>query len=99
MRIAILVSFLSLWIFSIVAPSIIAVVDKGQDTVWMFCHTEEEKQESGEKDKFEEKIIPDSSLKLATALLAENCSPFNQIISLNSCHIQEILLPPPERIL
>ena len=99
MRTAILVSFLSLWIFSIVAPSIIAIVDKGQDTVWMFCHTEEEKQESGEKDKFEEKIIPESNVKLSTALLAENRSPFNQIIPLNSCHIQEILLPPPERIL
>ena len=99
MRTAILASFLSLWIISIVVPSIIAIADKGQETVWVFCHTEEEQQKSGEKDKFEEKIIPESDVKLAIALISGNASPFNQIIPINSCHIQEILLPPPERIL
>ena len=99
MRFAILVSFLSLWIFSIVAPSIIAIVEEGQESVWVFCHTEKEQQETGEKDKFEEKIMPEYFHRLLTAYALVNRVPINQLIYLNSSHIQEILLPPPERII
>ena len=99
MRLAILTGFISLWIFSILAPAVFTIANKGEDTVMILCHNEEEKQESGEKDKFEEKIFPENNAKFETALLAETTSPFYNIISLNSCHIQEIHLPPPERIL
>ena len=99
MRLAILVSFLSLWIFSIVAPSIIAIVEEGAESVWVFYHTEEEQQESGEKDKFEEKILPEYFHRLLTAYASVNHVPMNKIIYLNSSHIQEIFLPPPERII
>ena len=98
MRSAILACFLSLWIFAIVAPSIITIVDKGQESVLIFNHTEEEQQESGEKHKFEEKIVPDNIRSLATTFEAEKRTPINTFISLNSSHIQEIFLPPPERI-
>ena len=99
MRLAILTGILSLWIFSILAPAVITIVNKGEDTVMILCHNEEEQKESGEKDKFEEKIIPENNIRFETALFSETNSPYNKLINLNSCHILEIHLPPPERIL
>ena len=96
MRVAILFGFLSLWIVSIVVPSVIAIVDKEQESVWMLSHTEEEKQESGEKDKFEEKIVPESDERYIFALLNENQSSIESNTFFYSSHIQDIFLPPPE---
>ena len=97
MRLLILTGFLTLWIFSLMAPAIITIVHKGEETVMIFWHNEEEQQESGKKDKLEEKIIPENSFKLVTAYFAKNTMPINKITPLNSSHIQEIHLPPPER--
>ena len=99
MRLAILTAFLSLWIFSILAPAAFTIMNKGEDTVMILCHKEEEQQENGEKDKFEEKIIPEEKFRVETAFLSENKMPINKLVPLNSYHIQEIHLPPPERIL
>ena len=97
MRSAILASFLSLWIISIVIPSVVAIVDHGQESAWVFNHTEEE-QESGEKDKFEEKIFSDNHRSISTSNVSEQKIPINILSYLNSSHVKEILLPPPERI-
>ena len=74
------------------------IIDKGQESVWVFNHTEEEKQETGEKDKFEEKIFPENDRNVLASNASEQRIPINTLIHLNSSHIQEILLPPPERI-
>ena len=99
MRLAILSGFLSLWMFSIIAPVVITLVSEGEDTVVILCHNEKEQKESGEKDKFEEKIIPESNFRLMLAYYAENGSPIDNITSYNSCHIKEIPLPPPEHLI
>lgn len=99
MRLAILTGFLSLWMFSIIAPVVVTLVSEGEDTVLIFCHNEKEQKESGEKDKFEEKIIPESNFRLAMAYSVENRSPIDNISPYSSCHIKEIPLPPPEHLI
>ena len=57
MRISILIGFCYPYgSFSIMAPAVITLLDTGEQSVVVLCHNEEEQQESGEKDKVEEKI-------------------------------------------
>lgn len=96
MKNTILVIFLSLWIFSILAPAVIAVVDKDESSLVLFCHSEEEPQENGKKDTAEEKIVPDEFQKDIYSQFGEQVVPIDGQLLLSSLHEEEIHLPPPE---
>ena len=97
MRNFIIVGFLSMWIFSILTPSVIAIVNKGQDAIVVIWHNEEEQQESGKKDSLEEKIIPNVKHQITVSHLMEEFVPSDINDQHSSNHIVEIHLPPPER--
>ncbi len=99
MRNSILIGFLSIWIISIVLPSVITIVDKGEQSFLVLGHKEEEKQESEKKDTAEEKIVADNSHIESIASLSENGRLLDWYILINSAHIEEIPLPPPEHLI
>jgi len=96
MRISILIGFFSLWILSIIAPAMITFLDSGEQSVVVLCHNEEEQQEAGEKDKLEEKILQERFYKVVFSDQWENTAPIDWYWHINSGHVQEIPLPPPE---
>ena len=96
MKNTILFGFISLWIFSIVVPAAITIADRGEQSIVLMCHTEEEPQESGKKDKLEEKFVADEYLQEAFSIIIESTRPDEWLLTLDSSHILEIHLPPPE---
>ncbi len=96
MKNLILVGFLSLWIFSIVTPSVMAIVDKGESSLLLLCHNEEEQKEADKKDKLEEKIIPEANRKELFPDQQNKSDLFGRHLLSNTGHIEEIPLPPPE---
>lgn len=78
------------------APAVITLLDTGEQSVVVLCHNEEEQQESGEKDKVEEKILQERFHKIVFSDQWENTAPIDWYRHNNSGHVQEILLPPPE---
>ena len=96
MKNVILLGFLTLWIFSIVAPAALSIMDRGESSVILLCHTEEEPQESGKKDKLEEKFVADESYQETFPDIVEIKRPDEWLFTVDSSHILEIHLPPPE---
>ena len=96
MRPFILVGFLSLWIFCIITPSVLTIVSKGEETIMVLSHKEEEQQETGKKDTVEEKIIPQANQHALESDLAEEAVHGHKYSRHSSSHILEIPLPPPE---
>ena len=99
MRNSILAGFLSLWIFSIVIPSAIAIVDKGEQSILVLSHKEEEKHETEKKDTVEEKIVTESSNGYTVSSFGENSTRLDWYVLNYSFHIEEIPLPPPEHLI
>ena len=94
----ILIGFLSLWIFSIILPSAIVIFDKGEQSIFVLSHKEEEKQETDKKDSFEEKIATENSHRESEYSFGENSIPLDWYILISLFHIEEIPLPPPEHL-
>ncbi|MGB6154223.1 MAG: hypothetical protein WBG48_19735 [Pricia sp.] len=88
---------LSLWLFAIVAPSVMTLVDD-ENPVLVTNLNEEEQQESGKKSQVNEKIMNDGHFDFS--LIAHSKKAIlGDYHSLG--HIEytvEILLPPPEHI-
>ncbi len=98
MRNLILSGLLSLWIFSILAPSIITLYHDGNETLMILCHNEEEQQESGKKDSVEEKIVSEEKEQKFIISLCEEMVPGDKNTQHSSNYIVEIHLPPPEQV-
>ena len=97
MRNQILVGFLSLWVFSILAPSVITLASNGEETLMILCHNEEEQQETGKKDSVEEKIIPEYKDPNSLTHHTEDIVPGDKYTQHSSNYVVEIHLPPPEQ--
>ena len=98
MRNLILTGLLSLWIFSILAPSIITIYHGGDETLMILCHNEEEQQESGKKDNVEEKIVSEEKEQKFIINLFDEMVPGDTNTEHSSNYIVEIHLPPPEQV-
>lgn len=86
-----------MWLFAIVAPSIITLCDV-ENPVIVTNLNEEEQQETGKKSQAEEKIV-NSGISDFSLIAQSKKSFIGDFYSLK--HIDftlEILLPPPERI-
>jgi hypothetical protein len=95
-RTAIITSLITFWLFSIVAPSVISLVNNEENIIVSLNLNEEEQQESSKKDDNEEKIILENWLAQNHFSLHEK-SQYLEIEKINfSSHSIEIPLPPPE---
>ncbi len=98
MRNTLLIGFLTLFLVSILAPAMETMLSENEENVVVLSHTEEEQQESEKKDTSEEKIIPDYFHSLILSWQTDFLEPTIAKKYLNSNHIPEIPLPPPEQL-
>jgi len=95
-RFAIIATLIGIWLFAIVAPSVITLVNNEESILISLNLNEEEQQEQSKKDDKEEKILLENWLA-QTELSQQEKSLFLDIekiiFSTNSI---EIPLPPPE---
>lgn len=91
------ISLLSIWLFAIVVPSAVTLIDVDNPIVITNLN-EEEHQESGKKTQAEEKFVKESALDFSLlaqsqkSVMGDYCP-----ITYLDCTV-EILLPPPEHI-
>ncbi|MEQ9582332.1 MAG: hypothetical protein RIM68_09240 [Arenibacter sp.] len=88
---------LSLWLFAIVAPSAITLMDIDNPVIVTNLN-EEEQQETGKKSPLQEKFVNDSSSNFSLIALSQKSllGVYHPIGHVN--FTQKILLPPPEHI-
>ena len=95
-RSAIIATLIGIWLFAIVAPSVITLVNKGESILISLNLNEKEQQEQSKKDDKEEKILLENWLAQVQLSLHEK-SPYLEMEKINSStHSIEIPLPPPE---
>lgn len=93
---AIITSLITIWLFTIVAPSVISLVNDGESIIISLNLNEEEQQETSKKDDNEEKILLENWLA-QTELSQQEKSLFLEIEKIIfSANSIEIPLPPPE---
>ena len=99
MRLSIILGFLSLWLFAIVMPAVVAIADMDNSALMEICHKEkEEKQESEKKDNAEEKMLSDDFDKIHISVYTAYASG-DYRYNMKACnHVLEILSPPPEQL-
>ncbi len=88
---------LSLWLFAIVAPSVITLIDV-DNPVLVTNLNEEEHQESGKKSQLEEKILNNGRFDFSLIAQSKKSMLGHYHSSGPIEHTIEILLPPPEPI-
>ena len=86
---------LFLWLFAIVAPSIITLMD-ANNSVILTNINEEEQQEFGKKSQAEEKMVKDNTFKFSLETLHQNPIVDAYRPVSYKAYILEILSPPPE---
>lgn len=86
---------LSLWLFAIVAPSAITLLDVN-DPVIVTNLNEEEQQESGKKSPLQEKFVNEGFTNFSLIALSQKSrmGVYHPMGHVN--FTQKILLPPPE---
>jgi len=91
------VLLLSLWLFAIVAPSAITLLDIDNPVIVTNLN-EEEQQETGKKSPLQEKFVNDSFTDFSLIALSQKSllGVYHPMGHVN--FIQKILLPPPEHI-
>ncbi|MEZ4969285.1 MAG: hypothetical protein R2814_06435 [Flavobacteriaceae bacterium] len=91
------VLLLSLWLFAIVAPSAITLLDVN-DPVIVTNLNEEEQQETGKKSPLQEKFVNDGFSDFSLIALSQKSimGVYHPMGHIN--FTQKILLPPPEHI-
>ena len=99
MRKVALVGFLSLWIFSILAPSVMVIMDSDQQEIWVIYHSEEEQKESDTMDSFEEKIIADDTFSMDFYQQSEMPQLADMYQLGDFSHVDEVIIPPPEHLI
>ncbi|MEQ8422572.1 MAG: hypothetical protein RIB64_21370 [Arenibacter algicola] len=88
---------LSLWLFAIVAPSAITLLDIDNPVIVTNLN-EEEQQETGKKSPLQEKFVNDSFTDFSLIALSQKSllGVYHPMGHVN--FTQKILLPPPEHI-
>ncbi|ASO04526.1 hypothetical protein GQ41_3815 [Arenibacter algicola] len=91
------VLLLSLWLFAIVAPSAITLLDIDNPVIVTNLN-EEEQQETGKKSPLQEKFVNDSFTDFSLIALSQKSllGVYHPMGHVN--FTQKILLPPPEHI-
>lgn len=91
------ITLLTLWLFAIVAPSVITLMDV-ENPVIITNLNEEEQQESGKKTQDEEKIVNENIYDFSLIAQSKKSvrGDYHPLSHLQ--HTIEILLPPPEHI-
>ncbi len=91
------ITLLTLWLFAIVVPSVITLMDVDNSVIATNLN-EEEQQESGKKTQDEEKIVNENihDFSLIAQSKKSAMGDYNTLSHLE--HTIEILLPPPEHI-
>ncbi|MBT8321268.1 MAG: hypothetical protein KJO90_06315 [Eudoraea sp.] len=94
-RVNIIHTLLVIWLFAIIAPPVITLVNE-EERVYISINQNEEEQEQGKKDNSEEKIV-EETLEYAN-LFGFGTSRNFKSENVNSfpSHFLEIPLPPPE---
>ncbi|MDX1315147.1 MAG: hypothetical protein R3356_06570 [Eudoraea sp.] len=94
-RAKIIYALLAIWLFAIIAPPVITLVNEEERVYISFNQTEEE-QEQGKKDNSEEKIVQET-LEYADLLSLRTTRKFkSEHINQAPAFFLEIPLPPPE---
>lgn len=88
-------ALLAIWLFAIIAPSVITLVNE-EERVYISFNQNEEEQEQGKKDDSEEKIVQES-LEHADLSIHRTSKKFkSDNIGHSPAFFLEIPIPPPE---
>ena len=90
-------TLLILWLFAIIAPSAVTLMDVDNPIVVTNIN-EEEQQESGKKTQAEEKITTNNSLNFSLIAQCKKSVMGHYFLIAHIDYTSEILLPPPELI-
>ena len=91
------ITLLFLWLFAILAPNVVTLMDV-DNPVMVLNLNEEEQQENGKKTQGEEKIFNESFFNLSLiAKTKKSTSAIHNFLG-HKEHVSEILLPPPRCI-
>lgn len=88
---------LSLWLFAIVAPSVITLMDVDNPVIVTNLN-EEEQQETSKKSPVEEKMLHGQPCDFSVIAQSKKSFKGNHHAIIHSNHTSEILVPPPEHI-
>ncbi len=95
----IFVALISLWLFAVLAPPVIALMDSSSKTLVMGSLNEEEHQEQGKKEIDEKDILLHKAFSFLSSLPGEKAITCNFCVVGYPDHTKEIYLPPPEHII
>ncbi len=88
-------TLLAIWLFAIIAPPVITMVNE-EERVYISINQNEEEQEQGKKDNSEEKMVQET-LEYADLLNLRTTRKFkSDNINQAPAFFLEIPLPPPE---
>ena len=88
-------TLLAIWLFAIIAPPVITMVNE-EERVYISINQNEEEQEQGKKDTSEEKMVQET-LEYADLINLRTTRKFkSDIINQAPAFFLEIPLPPPE---
>lgn len=90
-------TLLFLWLFAIVAPSALTLINRDSPVVITNLN-EEEHQETGKKSPVEEKFVNNYGFDFSLIAQSKKTAVGDFHFSGSIDHTQEILLPPPEQI-
>lgn len=89
-------TLLFLWLFAIVAPSVITLINKENPVV--VTNLNEEEHEAGKKTPVEEKFVHDYAFDFSLIAKLRRSAVGYFHFSGHVDHTLEILLPPPEQL-
>ncbi len=94
-RAKIIYTLLAIWLFAIIAPPVITMVNE-EERVYISINQNEEEQEQGKKDTSEEKMVQET-LEYADLINLRTTRKFkSDNINQAPAFFLEIPLPPPE---
>lgn len=96
MKLTITLGLLAFWVFALVTPSMITLVEKNEN-VFAFNLNEEEQKESVSLDFFAKQLPRQSQFGLYFLTLQNKSAALFYFISIPHPHL-DIVLPPPERL-
>jgi hypothetical protein len=91
-------TLLTLWLFAVIAPSAVALMDIDNPIVITNLN-EEEQQETVKKNQAEEKIVTGNKSLLSLILQSNKSIVGHHFLIDHIDYTSEILLPPPEQFL
>lgn len=96
MKLTITLGLLGFWVFALVTPSMITIVEKNEN-VFVFNLLEEEQKESVGLDSFAKQLPKQSQFQLYFLPLPNKSAALLYLISFPRPYL-DIVLPPPKRL-